>query len=71
MIRDFEISIYIGITLMLIFWIIALILIKFRENVESKKLSRLIYIKSLIFFFGAYLLNYLIFKFFLIIDSFD
>ncbi len=71
MTRDFEISIYIGITLMLIFWIIALILIKFRENVESKKLSRLIYIKSLIFFFGAYLLNYLIFKFFLIIDSFD
>ena len=71
MTRDFEISIYIGITLMLIFWIIALILIKFRENVGSKKLSRLIYIKSLIFFFGAYLLNYLIFKFFLIIDSFD
>ena len=71
MIRDFEISIYIGITLMLIFWIIALILIKFRENVESKKLSRLIYIKSLIFFFGAYLLNYLIFKIFLIVDSLD
>ena len=60
MLNDFKISIYIGITILLFFWLVILVFIKMKKPINSK-LSFSLITYSLVIFAFVYVFTYFLF----------